>query len=246
MHRILVVDDESLIRYSLSAMLQSESVEIRTVASGTEAIAEVHRIFYDVCFLDIHLPDMSGLEILEEIRAVSPGTVSVVISGCENEDEIMKDLRRDREYFIAKPFDLFQVKSFVEHILSRDSHLSFDGSQAGSDDAHPADASAGRQRRHERRVVSKRITCMGMLTAMKEEMQVFSADVVNISEGGLGVIAEYELLPGAMLRFYDQSEACIGIVRWCRREGEKDVYRAGLQFLEKGSSAEGLGHLPTC
>ena len=232
--KILVVDDESLIRYSLTMMLQREGVEVTSAATGAAALSEIHRRFYDICFLDIHLPDMNGFSILKELRQVSPGTVVIVMSGCENEEEYMKELNKGHEHFLAKPFDLFQVKSFVDSILSKSAApVPATGHVLKNYDAL-VDRISGRPRKHERKPIAKRVTCVGSITNVEEEAHVFDADLIDISEGGFGFLVEHEVRPGHILNVFDHAECCQGVVRWCRPLEDPHRFRAGMQFLAHG------------
>lgn len=240
--RILVVDDESLIRYSLAAMLQSDEVEVKTVPNGAEALVEIHGRFYDLCFLDIHLPDMNGFDIMKEIRIVSPGTAVIIMTASEEEEAFMKDHVGNREHFLSKPFDLFQVKAFVDHIISGGSPLHHDERHAYRDYTSFMNWFANDQRRHERKAVAKNITCLEASSVAEEGAHVFSANVIDISDGGIGIMTELEIIPGRVIRFFDQMEACMGIVRWSRKGSGEDRYRAGIQFVTAGSGPGGAPH----
>lgn len=229
--KILVVDDESLIRYSLTMMLQNEVTEVRAASTGTEALIEVHGHFYDLCFLDIHLPDISGLDVLKEIREISPDTVVIIISANEPEEGLMEQ-RKDREYYIPKPFDLFQVKAFVDRVLGEGAHRCREEGHAVKDYNVFVNRLASDQRTHERRPVDKRITCLGASVHARGEALVFDANVIDISDGGVGIAVELELRPGQMLRFFDRVVGCMGVVRWIRRVDGSPWYRLGIQFTE--------------
>ncbi len=231
--KILVVDDESLIRYSLTMILQNDAIEVRAAATGAEALIEVHSHFYDVCFLDIHLPDMSGIEILKEIREISPETIILIISADEPEKEGLMDQRKDREYYIPKPFDLFQVKAFVDKILREGSPRYHEEHHAIKDYTAFVNRLVSDQRIHERKPIDKRITCMGTSARTEDEASVFDANVIDISDGGIGIAMDFELRPGQTLRFFDRVVACLGIVRWIRKIDDTPWYRSGIQFTEQ-------------
>jgi len=72
LNRILIVDDERLIRQALSKTLNTEGVEVKTVTSGKEALDEIRSSFYDLCFLDINLVDAAGLAIMKTVRDLPP------------------------------------------------------------------------------------------------------------------------------------------------------------------------------
>jgi len=79
MFKILVVDDENLIRYSLSATFRDPAFAVRTAASGREALDAIREEIFDVCILDLHLPDMSGIDILQVLRAAAAESVSAAL-----------------------------------------------------------------------------------------------------------------------------------------------------------------------
>jgi CheY-like chemotaxis protein len=236
MKKILVVDDESLIRYALTAMLQSDRIEVKAVPSGTQALDEITSRFYDLCFLDIHLPDRDGLEIARTLKDISPGTKIVIMTGSEVTEHMTRDFHKNAELVLSKPFDLFQVKAFVEQVLSEGKPLYRDETNTLKDYQVFINWLANDQRRHERKHVAKSITCLEASSNAEEGAHVFSANVIDISDGGIGIITELELSPGRVIRFFDQMGYGLGIVRWSRRERGDVSYRAGVQFITSESA----------
>ena len=89
---ILVVDDFAAVRETLQRVLEKRlRHEVLLAASGAEAIELWRRNTPDLVVLDVHLPDMNGLELLVQLRAFAPTLPIVVMSGSGREDEIMKD-----------------------------------------------------------------------------------------------------------------------------------------------------------
>ena len=76
--RVLIVDDQELVRRVMSAALQGE-FEVHEAADGEAALAEVERHFFDVIVLDVALPDMDGYSICRRIRAMPRGQESVIV-----------------------------------------------------------------------------------------------------------------------------------------------------------------------
>jgi DNA-binding NtrC family response regulator len=118
MKRILIVDDEALILYSLSMMLDNNDREVTTVASGRAALEEINNHHYDLCLLDVHLPDMNGLDIMKIIKVVSPTTKIIIMTASEMAYTKMQLIRENAHYFMPKPFDLFQATACVNNLLS--------------------------------------------------------------------------------------------------------------------------------
>ena len=78
--RILIVDDEPLIRDGLCRFLDKES-SVMTVGSAEEALEEIRAQHYDLCFLDVILPGMNGVEAMKIIKELSPSTKVAIMSG---------------------------------------------------------------------------------------------------------------------------------------------------------------------
>jgi DNA-binding NtrC family response regulator len=115
--RILVVDDNSLILMSLSRFLKKKAV-VKTVASAEEAIDEIVAQHYDLCFLDITLPGMTGLDALKIIKELSPTTKVTIMTG-NFLDEAMKRNIEDTAYaLIEKPFELLHIKEVVDRVAA--------------------------------------------------------------------------------------------------------------------------------
>ena len=115
--RVLVVDDEPLILYSLSRFLKKKAA-VKTVASAEEAIDEIVAQHYDLCFLDITLPGMTGLDALKIIKELSPTTKVTIMTG-NFLDEAMKRNIEDTAYaLIEKPFELLHIKEVVDRVAA--------------------------------------------------------------------------------------------------------------------------------
>ena len=113
--RVLIIDDEPIIRFVLS-MIFKKNAEVKTVASAEEAIAELRSQFYDLCFLDIVLPGMNGLEAMKIISEISPKTKVAIMTG-SSLDETMKMIIDDLAYeFIEKPFELSRIREIASSI----------------------------------------------------------------------------------------------------------------------------------
>ncbi|MBI4014115.1 MAG: response regulator [Candidatus Rokubacteria bacterium] len=79
--RVLVIDDDELITDSFRLVLEGEGYTVQTVPSASRALAAVDEAEWDCAFVDLLLPDMDGLELLEQLRGRRPGLPVVVITG---------------------------------------------------------------------------------------------------------------------------------------------------------------------
>ncbi len=114
--RILIVDDEPLILTNMTEALHSFcgfQGEITTVENGRDAIKAVTDNTYNICFLDINLPDLNGLDVMKEIYARSPGINIVIMTGSTVTDDMQRAIDEFAVLFTSKPFDLCQIEAFV-------------------------------------------------------------------------------------------------------------------------------------
>jgi DNA-binding NtrC family response regulator len=108
--KVLIVDDNQLICFGLGRMLSRLSLFHRAVEDGANALAEVRATFYDLVFLDIRLPDANGLDLMKELRWVSPETKIVIISSDGSETNVRRALSEGALRFLHKPFDPSEVE----------------------------------------------------------------------------------------------------------------------------------------
>jgi two-component system nitrogen regulation response regulator NtrX len=106
--KMLIVDDEEGICFSLRGILEDEGYEVEDAPDG-EAALEKMDAETDVVFLDIWLPGMDGLEVLDRLRTDFPDAVVVMISGHGNIETAVKAIKRGAFDFIEKPLSLEKV-----------------------------------------------------------------------------------------------------------------------------------------
>jgi len=113
--RVLVVDDEPLILMSISRFLKSKAL-VKTVSTAEEALDAIKEQHYDLCFLDVKLPGMTGLDAMKIINELSPNTKVAIMTG-NLLNEAMKKQVDDYAYtFIEKPFALSDIESVAERV----------------------------------------------------------------------------------------------------------------------------------
>ncbi len=116
MTKILLVDDENLILYSLGATLRRDGSAVTAVSNGTDALSEIRRTPYDICFLDVNLPDANGLDLMKTVREISPATRIIIMTAYDLNEGQMSSLRGNGCHFLPKPFSLEDVRLIVDNI----------------------------------------------------------------------------------------------------------------------------------
>ncbi len=106
MARILIVDDENSIRRTLREILEFEKYEVDEAKDGMECLVKLKKEKYDVILLDIKMPKMDGMEVLERLSVLAPDTPVVMISGHANIDTAVDAVKKGAFDFISKPPDL--------------------------------------------------------------------------------------------------------------------------------------------
>ena len=117
MKRILVVDDDTFFLQGFNKALQTDSAEVKTVETGNSALREVASCSYQLCFLDLFLPDLDGVEVLKRMRDISPQTKVVMMTAGVVTKSMQESIEKDAYMFITKPFDLLQVKMLARRVI---------------------------------------------------------------------------------------------------------------------------------
>lgn len=118
MKRILVIDDELIIRSSCKKILIPEGYEVISVESGKEGIKLLEKEAFDLILLDLKMPDIDGVEVLKIIKDKLHETKVVILTGYSTVETAVTTLRLGAFNFIEKPFTpdilLSSVKEAIE------------------------------------------------------------------------------------------------------------------------------------
>lgn len=117
--RILVVDDEAAERITLGEVLRLEGYHVTLAASGEQALAIVRQeSMFDLAILDLRLPGMDGLQVLDGIRRISSETIVILITGYGTLETAVQALRKGAYDFLLKPSPVEEVLVAVRRALS--------------------------------------------------------------------------------------------------------------------------------
>ena len=118
--RILIVDDEDGMRRLLGRVLTREGYETSTVGSGAEALRLVANERFDLVVTDIKMPEMDGLQLLEELKEYEPSLPIIVMTAYGTIENAVQALRFGAYDYIAKPFETDEIKLTVAKALERE------------------------------------------------------------------------------------------------------------------------------
>ncbi len=115
---VVVVDDDSMMREMLRLILRGENYSvIGEAANGSDAISLCEKLTPDLVLLDINMPKMDGLQALEEIRKVSPGSIVIMVSADATMDRVSEAMQKGAAGFVVKPLNAASVLDRIDKCL---------------------------------------------------------------------------------------------------------------------------------
>jgi CheY-like chemotaxis protein len=117
-NRILVVDDEDALRTVLSAELEGEGYRVSSAGDGDEAINILRSQFFDLILLDIKMPKVDGFEVLKFVKENHPTSKVIMLTGFADLKNAIESKKLGAEDFVSKPYDLVDLLTTVERVLS--------------------------------------------------------------------------------------------------------------------------------
>ena len=110
---ILVIDDEERIREGCRKVLCKEGFDVETAASGEIGLRMIEEKYYEIVLLDLMMPNMSGFDVLSQVKYLHPDAVIIVISGYATIEYSIKAMKNGAFDFIPKPFTPDQLRILV-------------------------------------------------------------------------------------------------------------------------------------
>jgi DNA-binding response OmpR family regulator len=117
--RILIVDDERTTRLSLSEIFSLRGATTSTAADGAEALDQIKQTPFDLIILDVKMPGVSGLQVLEYVQEHAPGTVCVLLTAHATIDSAIRALRQGAFDYVLKPAQPKAIIEVVERGLAK-------------------------------------------------------------------------------------------------------------------------------
>lgn len=117
MEHILVVDDEKIIRENLKRILTEEEYQVSTAACGKDALSLIGGTDVDVVLLDLNLPDINGISVLEKAKELEPDLLVIVITGYASVESAVNALKLGAYDYIKKPFKADAIKLILRLAL---------------------------------------------------------------------------------------------------------------------------------
>lgn len=114
---LLVVDDELIIRESLSGWLQQDGYQVDTAESAAEALQKAEAKHYDIMLVDVKMPEMDGLTLLKHIKEREPDTAVVMMTAYGSIADAVEAMKQGAFDYLLKPFDLEELSLTLEKLV---------------------------------------------------------------------------------------------------------------------------------
>ena len=122
---ILIVEDDHHLRDLLVEIFKREGHTTEAAASGQEALNKAKEAFFNLAFLDINLPDLSGLELIKPLKALHPDMALIVLTGSPSEETAVQALNAGAAAYLIKPITRNALLTTMEQVLAKQ-HLAFE------------------------------------------------------------------------------------------------------------------------
>ncbi len=119
--RILVVDDEEIVRESLSAWLEKDGYTLASAPDGETAVARVKAERWSILLIDLKMPGIDGLQVLEQVRTEQPAAVAVIMTAFATVDSAVAAMKLGAYDYLVKPFDPEELSMMIEKIVTQQS-----------------------------------------------------------------------------------------------------------------------------
>lgn len=117
--KILIVDDELIMRESLAGWLERDGHEVETAASGEEAVEITGETRFDILLVDLKMEGMSGLDVLRKVKAEDPDVAVVMITAYGSISTAIEAMKDGAQEYLLKPFDPNELGILIEKIVER-------------------------------------------------------------------------------------------------------------------------------
>ncbi len=117
--RVLIVDDEERFRNTMSKLLSVRGFPNNTAGSGKEAIEELTRNSYDVAVVDVRMPEMTGVELLSELKKLDPAIEVIILTGYASLDTAKTIIKLGAFDYMLKPYAIEELTEKIDAAYDR-------------------------------------------------------------------------------------------------------------------------------
>lgn len=118
--RILVADDDRTTRFAIASMLKKAGYAVIDVKNGAEALRRIERKAFDLAFLDIWMPELTGLEVLARVRAGKSRPKMIIMTSDGTPETVLRAVREQAYEYLSKPFPPKEAVDAARRALKQD------------------------------------------------------------------------------------------------------------------------------
>jgi DNA-binding response OmpR family regulator len=100
---ILIIDDDNTLLRIMAKIFQKQGYIVNTAQNGLEALSKLEGKSYAAALIDVKLPDMNGLDLLNRLRTIAPGMTKIILTGYPSDEDRVRALDQGADYYLAKP-----------------------------------------------------------------------------------------------------------------------------------------------
>lgn len=134
MNNILLIEDDRALNKAISVYFKKEKFHVISCYCGQEALNTLLQNNLDLIILDINLPDLSGFDLIKQIKIINSNILILILSACDLDSDILHGFNLGAEDYVTKPFNIEILHKKINVILKRntkntfykDNHLFFD------------------------------------------------------------------------------------------------------------------------
>ena len=115
--KILVAEDDKLLRLMIARLLQASGYNVHTCGNGNQALGLIGKEFFDLVITDMMMPGATGMEVLRETRRSQPRTKVIIITGTPSSEILLEAKQQGAYAYLRKPFQLRHFLSAVEDAI---------------------------------------------------------------------------------------------------------------------------------
>jgi len=119
--KVLLAEDDSNLGMLLKNYLTAKNFDTNLLVNGVQALEEFPRKQYELCILDIMMPEMDGLTLAKEIRKINPAVPIIFLTAKSQKEDILEGFRTGADDYITKPFSMEELLYRIQAILKRTS-----------------------------------------------------------------------------------------------------------------------------
>lgn len=134
MYSILLIEDDVALNKAISVYFKKENFQVDSFFCGHDMIDALEKKNFDIIILDINLPDLSGFDLIKQIKLINSNIPVIILSACDLDSDILHGFNLGAEDYVTKPFNIEILHKKINVILKRntkntfykDDHLFFD------------------------------------------------------------------------------------------------------------------------